>query len=76
MQIEMARAHVALQNSRIMVSMGILNAALNAVFDVVLFQFLGLRGLALSTSLMQLAIAIVFWVRLKGMLRRVSETPS
>jgi putative peptidoglycan lipid II flippase len=72
----LARAHVALQNSRIMVSMGILNAALNAAFDVVLFQFLGLRGIALSTSLMQLAIAVVFWVRLQGTLRRVSANPS
>jgi putative peptidoglycan lipid II flippase len=68
----LARAHVALQNSRIMVSMGLLNAALNAVFDIVLFQFLGLRGIALSTSLMQVAIAVVFWVRLKGMLRSVA----
>jgi len=61
----LARAHVALQNSRIMVSMGILNAALNAVFDVVFFHFIGLRGIALSTSMMQLAIAVVFWVRLR-----------
>jgi putative peptidoglycan lipid II flippase len=71
----LARAHVALQNSRIMVSMGILNAALNAVFDVVLFQFLGLRGIALSTSVMQLAIAIVFWVRLRTKLRHDAREP-
>lgn len=62
----LARAHVALQNSRIMISMGISNAALNAVLDVALFPWLGLRGIALSTSLMQAAIAGVFWVRLKA----------
>jgi putative peptidoglycan lipid II flippase len=62
----LARAHVALQNSRIMVSMGILNAVLNAVFDVVFFQWIGLRGIALSTSAMNLAIAVVFWVRLRA----------
>jgi putative peptidoglycan lipid II flippase len=69
----LARAHVALQNSRIMVSMGILNAVLNAVFDVVFFQWIGLRGIALSTSAMNLAIAIVFWVRLR---RRRTELGS
>jgi putative peptidoglycan lipid II flippase len=61
----LARAHVALQNSRIMISMGTLNAILNAAFDVMFFQFLGLRGIALSTSMMQLAIAVVFWLRLR-----------
>jgi putative peptidoglycan lipid II flippase len=69
----LARAHVALQNSRIMISMGLLNAALNAILDVVLFQFLGLRGIALSTSVMQLAVAIVFWFRLRTRLRQLSQ---
>jgi putative peptidoglycan lipid II flippase len=65
----LARAHVALQNSRIMISMGILNAGLNLVFDALLFPWLGVRGIALSTSMMQLGIAIVFWVRLRARLR-------
>jgi putative peptidoglycan lipid II flippase len=69
----LARAHVALQNSRIMISMGLLNAGLNAVFDVALFQVMGVRGIALSTSLMQGAIAIVFWVRLKTRLAEVAK---
>jgi putative peptidoglycan lipid II flippase len=67
----LARAHVALQNSRIMVSMGILNAVLNAVFDVLFFQWIGLRGIALSTSMMNLAIALVFWVRLRARRREL-----
>jgi putative peptidoglycan lipid II flippase len=66
----LARAHVALQNSRIMISMGLLNAVLNAGFDVLFLKLYGLRGIALSTSMMNLVIAVVFWVRLKRRLRR------
>ena len=65
----LARAHVALQNVRIMIPMGILNVTLNASLDFVLFFALGLRGVALSTSLMQLAIAGVFWWLLQRRLR-------
>jgi putative peptidoglycan lipid II flippase len=75
----LARAHVALKNSRIMISMGVLNAAMNLIFDVVLVKAIGLRGLALSTSLTHLVVAVVFWFRLEAALRgnadeeRVSE---
>lgn len=69
----LARAHVALKNSRIMISMGILNASLNLIFDVVLLKAIGLRGLALSTSLTHAIVAIVFYVRLESVLR---GTPS
>jgi putative peptidoglycan lipid II flippase len=65
----LARAHVALQNVRIMIPMGILNVTLNAGLDFVLFFALGLRGVALSTSLMQLVIAVVFWWLLQKRLR-------
>jgi putative peptidoglycan lipid II flippase len=44
----LARAHVALQNTRIMVPLGILNAALNAGFNLMLFPAIGLRGIAPS----------------------------
>ncbi len=64
----LARAHVAIQNSRIMLTMGLLNAGLNAVFNVVLLKAIGLEGIALSTSCVQLAIAIVFWFRLEARL--------
>jgi len=60
----LARAHVALQNSRIMPSMGALNSTLNAALNLLLVGFLGLSGIALSTSLTYLVVAIVFWVRL------------
>ena len=60
----LARAHVALQNSRIMPSMGVLNASLNAVFNALFVGPLGLAGIAFSTSLTYAIVAIVFWIRL------------
>ena len=60
----LARAHVALQNSRIMPSMGILNSALNAGLNLLLVGPLGLGGIALSTSITYLIVAVVFWWRL------------
>ena len=66
----LARAHVALKNSRIMVSMGLINACSNVLFDVVLLRPLGLKGVALSTSLVHTVVAIVFYVRLESRLAR------
>ena len=70
----LARAHVAIQNSGIMISMGFLNATANAVFNVILLQVLGLEGIALSTSMMQTVVAVVFYVRFErriaGLLER------
>ena len=65
----LARAHVALKNSTIMLSMGILNAGCNAAFNIVLLKVMGLPGIALSTSLVQLAVAVVFWFRFERRLR-------
>jgi putative peptidoglycan lipid II flippase len=61
----LARAHVALQNTRIMLGLGILNASLNLGFDLLLVQFAGLRGIAFATSLVHLVIAVVFWRALR-----------
>ncbi len=60
----LARAHVAQQNSRIMPSMGVLNSALNAAFNLLFVRSLGLAGIALSTSLTYVVVAVVFWIRL------------
>lgn len=57
----LARAHVAVQNSPIMLSMGLLNAGLNIALNLLLLPVLGLEGIALSTSLVHLAVAAVFW---------------
>lgn len=65
----LARAHVAIKNSVIMVSMGVLNASLNAIFNVVLLKAIGLEGIALSTSCVYIGVAIVFWVRLDSKLK-------
>lgn len=65
----LARAHVALQNSRIMPSMGLLNSVLNALFNAALVGLLGLSGIALSTSLTYAAVALVFWSRLQRRVR-------
>jgi putative peptidoglycan lipid II flippase len=61
----LARAHVAVQNSRIMRSMGLLNAACNLGLDVALVGPLGLRGIALATSITHAVVALVFWRRLR-----------
>ncbi len=61
----LARAHVALRNTRIMITMGILNAVLNAAFNIAFFRVLGLAGIALATAAMNLVVAIVFYVRLR-----------
>jgi putative peptidoglycan lipid II flippase len=67
----LARAHVAAQNSRIMVGMGVLNAALNAGLNFAFLPRLGLEGIALSTSCTYAIVAGVFWVRFEA---RLAET--
>jgi putative peptidoglycan lipid II flippase len=64
----LARAHIALQNSRIMMSMGLLNAATNLVLDVALVGPLGLRGVALATSVTHAVVALAMWWRLRPQL--------
>jgi putative peptidoglycan lipid II flippase len=72
----LARAHVAMRNSRIMLGMGALNATLNVVFNVLLLPVLGLAGIALSTSCVYALIALVFWARLRTFRAAQSEVSS
>jgi putative peptidoglycan lipid II flippase len=76
----LARAHVATQNSRIMISMGVLNTALNAGLNAALLPVLGLEGIALSTSFTYAVVAVVFWVRFETRLaavgREAAPTPA
>jgi putative peptidoglycan lipid II flippase len=72
----LVRAHVAVQNTRVMVSMGIINAALNAGLDLVLISPLGLEGLALSTSITSAIVAVLLAVRLELHLSASSTAPS
>lgn len=65
----LARAHVALQNSRIMPGMGLLNSLLNVALNAALVGAVGLGGLSLATSLTYLIVAVVFWLRLPRVAR-------
>jgi len=67
----LARAHVATKNGAIMISMGIFNATSNVVFNLILLPLLGLEGLALSTSCVQTAVAILFWFRFEKRLENL-----
>jgi putative peptidoglycan lipid II flippase len=60
----LARAHVARQNSRIMPSMGVLNAVCNAALNLLFVGKFGLGGIALSTSATYVIVSGVFWARL------------
>jgi putative peptidoglycan lipid II flippase len=64
----LARAHVAVKNSRIMIGMGLLNAGSNVAFNLVLVKPLGLAGLALGTSCVHTLVAVVFWFRFEARL--------
>jgi putative peptidoglycan lipid II flippase len=61
----LARAHVALENTRLMLPLGVLNASLNLTFDLILVRVAGLSGIALATSLVHAVIAVVFWRALR-----------
>jgi len=65
----LARAHVSLGNSRILVGMGALNAGANLVLNIALARWLGLEGIALATSAVNAVVAWVFWIRLGYRLR-------
>jgi putative peptidoglycan lipid II flippase len=71
----LARAHVALKNSGIMIGMGLLNAGCNAALNVLLLKLLGLEGIALSTSCVHLAIAVIFWFQFESRLKKVRAMP-
>jgi putative peptidoglycan lipid II flippase len=69
----LARAHVAIKNGGIMFAAGVFNAASNVVFDVLFYRWMGIEGLALSTSCVHLAVAVLFWFRLESRLERREE---
>lgn len=67
----LVRAHVALKNSGIMVGVGIFNATCNAVFNVLLMNVMGLEGLALSTSAVNIVVVVVLWRRLESRISKM-----
>jgi len=68
----LSRAHVALKNSNIMFSMGVLNAGLNIALNSILVRWMGLEGIALATSIVHLIVAVVFFLRLEPGVRRLN----
>jgi len=72
----LARAHVSLGNSRILIGMGTLNALANLALNFILVRPLGLAGIALSTSLVSMLVAVVFWVRLGRVAPRAADEPA
>ena len=71
----LARAHVSLGNSRILVGMGAINAVLNLALNFILVKPLGLAGIALSTSIVSAVVAVVFWIRLERVAPAASVEP-
>jgi len=67
----LVRAHVSLGGSRIMFGMGVVNCALNLLFNLALRPVLGLEGIALSTSLVSAVMAVVLAVRLRAAYARL-----
>jgi putative peptidoglycan lipid II flippase len=65
----LARAHVSLGNSRMLIGAGLVSAASNLTLNLILAPLLGLEGIALSTSLSSLLVAGLFWQRLAVRLR-------
>lgn len=66
------RACLALQDTRSPMVMGIVNGLLNLVLDLLLVRPLGLGGIALSTTLTLMTLAIMLWLilarRLHGLM--------
>src|SRR5262249_40733648 len=66
------RATVAVKDSRILPAMGVLNAGLTVVLDVLLFQLWGLIGIAAARAIAATAVAAAVWIRLQRLLRPAS----
>jgi putative peptidoglycan lipid II flippase len=57
-----ARAHLVLKNTILLMLTGFISFALNITLNLALIRPLGLRGLALSTSITYSAVAVVLMV--------------
>jgi len=64
------RGHLVLKNTSFLMKLGILNCFLNALLNYILMQFFGIAGIALSTSITVLIIAILLFVSFSQRLRR------
>lgn len=67
----LGRAHVALQNSGILVRLGLFNATTNLLLNVLFVGPLGLEGVALATSITHTAVAVIFALLLRKKLHEL-----
>lgn len=71
--ITLARAHSAMGNSQFFWKLGVINASLNLVLDLILVRPLGLPGVALATSLVHAAMAALMFRALIVAVRRIRQ---
>jgi len=56
------RAHLCLKNTRFLMKLAFLNCFINAILNYILMQFAGVAGIALSTSVTVIIVAILLFV--------------
>jgi len=56
------RGHLVLKNTRFLMKLAILNCFLNVILNYILMQFIGVAGIALSTSITVLVVAILLFM--------------
>lgn len=70
----LVRANVALQNTHIMLPLGIINVALNAALNALLLRPFGLGGLLAATAGTQATVALLLYVSLQRSLRSKTQS--
>lgn len=66
--LTLTRVHVAVGNTPLLLPIGAASAGFNVVFNLLLYRWLGIPGIALSTSLVSFAVAGLLWHRLSPVL--------
>ncbi|MGA8260049.1 MAG: lipid II flippase MurJ [Arenicellales bacterium] len=66
--LTLTRVHVAVGNTPLLLPIGAASAGFNVVFNLVLYHWLGIPGIALSTSLVSFVVAGLLWYRLSPVL--------
>jgi putative peptidoglycan lipid II flippase len=74
--LTLTRVHVAVGNTPLLLPIGLLSAGSNVVFNLALYRWLGIPGIALATSLVNMAVVGLLWRRLSPVLRREPDRAS
>ncbi len=67
--LTLTRVHVAVGNTPLLLPIGAASAGFNVVFNLLLYRWLGIPGIALSTSLVSVVVAGLLWYRLSPVLQ-------